>query len=150
MKFLIQAAWIAFSALCSAQLQDLPACAKPCAANLPSQCHLDVSCICSDSAWITGISCCISTTCSTSDQQKTLNVAVQLCDTVNVKLPSAASCPASAGATAPVSSAASAGGTGAASNASAATTGTISGAQTTSSGSALGASSGTTTSATGE
>lgn len=88
---------------------------------------------------------------SPSDQQKTLNVAIQLCDTVNVKsLPSAASCPASAGATAPVSSAASSGETGAASGPSAATTGVISGAQTASSGSALEASSGTTTSATGE
>ena len=70
MKFLIQTTFIGFATLCAAQLSDLPTCAKPCASSLPSQCNLDVSCICSDSSWITGISCCIKTQCSAADQTR--------------------------------------------------------------------------------
>ncbi|KAM0802825.1 hypothetical protein BDR22DRAFT_842557 [Usnea florida] len=157
MKHLITTTLFGFSALhlAQAQLQNLPDCAKPCASTLPSQCNLDVSCICSDSSWISGISCCISTKCSPSDQQKTLNVAVQLCDTVKVTLPSAASCPASTGATAGASSAvagatagvssAIAGANTIASTAASAATNAVSGAQTAASG-AIGE---TTSSSTG-
>ncbi|KAL2046006.1 hypothetical protein N7G274_001453 [Stereocaulon virgatum] len=103
MKLVFQTSVLALAALCTAQLQtlsDLPACAKPCASTLPNQCNLGVSCICSDQAFITGISCCVATACSPSDQQKTLQVAQQLCDTVNVKLPQAASCSGSTSAAA--------------------------------------------------
>ncbi|KAL9590039.1 MAG: hypothetical protein Q9203_001143 [Teloschistes exilis] len=80
------AIWLAtLSAICAGQgvgLGDLPDCAKPCAATLPPNCGLSVQCICSDKDWITGISCCVKGKCSEAEQQKTIQVAQQICDTV--------------------------------------------------------------------
>ncbi|KAL8695451.1 MAG: hypothetical protein Q9218_000029 [Villophora microphyllina] len=97
------AIWVAtFSTICAGQgigLTDLPDCAKPCAATLPANCGISVQCICSDKDWITGISCCVKSKCPPADQQKTIQVAQQICDTVKVTLPSAATCPGDASST---------------------------------------------------
>lgn len=83
-----------------------------------------------------------------------MDVAVQLCDTVNVKLPSAASCPASASATAQASSAIAGGNTVAgetsATSSVSTTASAVSGAEGTSSSSTSGASTTGTALATGE
>lgn len=96
MKVILLLLAAAFGTLCSAQglgLNNLPDCAKPCAATLPAKCGISVQCICSDKDWITGISCCVKQKCPAADQQKTIEVAQQVCDTANVKLPTAAACP---------------------------------------------------------
>ncbi|KAL9586791.1 MAG: hypothetical protein Q9212_000677 [Teloschistes hypoglaucus] len=97
------AIWLAtLAAICAGQgagLGDLPDCAKPCAATLPANCGLNVQCICTDKEWITNISCCVKGKCSESEQQKTIQVAQQICDTVKVTLPSAATCPGDAAST---------------------------------------------------
>ncbi|KAL9098906.1 MAG: hypothetical protein Q9163_005516 [Psora crenata] len=106
MKLITQASSaLIFVTLVSAQVESfgsLPDCAKPCAANLPANCRFDVKCICADAGFISGISCCVAQTCSPADVQRTLEVATQLCDTVNVQLPSAvpSSCGASSSTTA--------------------------------------------------
>ncbi|MDI1491183.1 MAG: hypothetical protein OHK93_002390 [Ramalina farinacea] len=109
----------AFATWCSAQValfSALPDCAvrdlfdssqtsltgvwqKSCANSLPTNCNLDVKCICADSSFISSISCCVAKACTDADVQKTLQAASQLCDTVNVQLPSAvpATCTASSG-----------------------------------------------------
>jgi len=155
MRYIILTTLAAFAARCTAQslatLDNLPNCAKPCANNLPTQCNLGVQCICSDQAFITSISCCISTACSPSDQQQTLQVAQQLCDTVNVKLPSAAAC---SGSSSVASSATGASSASSATSAATAATGTASSAVShastsgTSATSSVGATGGTATGST--
>ncbi|KAF7116393.1 hypothetical protein CNMCM5793_004637 [Aspergillus hiratsukae] len=87
-------------------LQDLPACARQCATNsIPANCGLSVECICSDSSFISGISCCILNTCPTDEQQEeahpfvptaAVQFANQICKTAGVtNLPQSPSCPSS-------------------------------------------------------
>ncbi|QGA19484.1 hypothetical protein EYB26_007173 [Talaromyces marneffei] len=78
----------------------LPPCAQACATNsIPPSCGLDVRCICSATSFITGVSCCVATSCNAADQQATLQFAVQLCAGAGVtSLPSAAACPSTTGA----------------------------------------------------
>ncbi|KAL9125823.1 MAG: hypothetical protein Q9217_005031 [Psora testacea] len=145
---------LAFAALVSAQagssFGSLPKCAKPCAANLPTNCNLDVRCICADSSFISGISCCVAKACSPSDVQKTLEVATQLCDTVNVEVPSAvpSTCAAASGTTATsgAGNTASSMATSAGSTASSAARAVTSGTSTTGESSATGSSTGSTSS----
>ncbi|KAG8525498.1 uncharacterized protein KY384_009142 [Bacidia gigantensis] len=103
MRFSAQALFaLILATFCSAQIQslgELPDCAKPCAANLPANCKLDVKCICADADFIKSISCCVADACSAQDLQKTLQVAQQFCSTVKVTLqaPGPDACPKSGG-----------------------------------------------------
>jgi len=79
----VQFSILAFAALGAAQFASLPDCAmsevlrylarrltlnqKPCAANLPPECNLEVGCICRNQGYISGISCCVKTKCSDVD-----------------------------------------------------------------------------------
>lgn len=51
---------------------------------LPASCNLNPQCICSDAAFISTISCCVSTACDTSGQQAALSYAKQICAPVGV------------------------------------------------------------------
>jgi len=51
---------------------------------LPASCNLNPQCICSDAAFISTISCCVSTACDLSGQQAALGYAKQICAPVGV------------------------------------------------------------------
>jgi len=51
---------------------------------LPASCNLNPQCICSDAAFISTISCCVSTACDVSGQQAALGYAKQICAPVGV------------------------------------------------------------------
>lgn len=61
-----------FAASVTAQgIQGLPTCAASCVGNSFGNCGtLDVKCICSDTALISGLACCVSTACSPADQER--------------------------------------------------------------------------------
>ncbi|RDL38038.1 uncharacterized protein BP5553_05471 [Venustampulla echinocandica] len=99
---------LALAALVSSQSlpTELPDCAKSCAllhftsngssfADCDSK---DVSCICSNGAFVSSISCCIFSNCNTEDQEVVVEFAQNLCSQVVIPgtpdLPSSASCPA--------------------------------------------------------
>ncbi|PYH29724.1 CFEM domain-containing protein [Aspergillus neoniger CBS 115656] len=76
-------------------MDSLPPCARDCATgSIPKTCKaIDVNCICSDKSFITGISCCVASTCSAEDQTSALNFAQQICGGAGVTdLPQSASC----------------------------------------------------------
>ncbi|KAJ5257268.1 hypothetical protein N7478_013372 [Penicillium angulare] len=64
----------------TAQLSDLPTCAQSCATNaIPSNCGIDVACICNSSSFLASIACCIAGKCDEADQEKTLKAAKGIC-----------------------------------------------------------------------
>ncbi|RHZ62657.1 CFEM domain-containing protein [Aspergillus thermomutatus] len=84
-------------------LDGLPDCAKTCATGaIPANCGLDVKCICSDSSFLSGISCCIAGSCPQDQQQEeahpffspaAVQFANQICKGAGVtNLPQSASC----------------------------------------------------------
>ncbi|KAF7156856.1 hypothetical protein CNMCM5623_000701 [Aspergillus felis] len=87
-------------------LDGLPDCAKSCATDsIPASCGLDVKCICTDSSFITGISCCILKSCPPDKQQEeeedahpffltaAVQFANQICKTAGVtNMPQSPSC----------------------------------------------------------
>ncbi|KAI4722988.1 hypothetical protein E4T48_00786 [Aureobasidium sp. EXF-10727] len=89
--------FIAAATLVTAQ-SAVPSCAVSCVTQaLPADCKLDPKCICADTSFISGISCCVSTACDLSGQQAALAYAKQICAPVGVtNLPTAASCAATA------------------------------------------------------
>ncbi|KAG9662126.1 hypothetical protein KCU64_g2138, partial [Aureobasidium melanogenum] len=99
---------IAAATLATAQSGSIPACAQTCISQaLPGNCNLDPKCICSDSSFISTISCCVSTACDVTGQQAALSYAKQICAPVGVtNLPTAASCAGSASASSSGTSAA--------------------------------------------
>ncbi|KAK2748264.1 hypothetical protein FQN57_000922 [Myotisia sp. PD_48] len=111
-------------------LADLPSCAQNCVGNsLPESCGpIDIKCICSNQAFLSGLSCCVAKACSPTDIGRTLTVARGLCSVAGVtNLPTSASCPTTSGGSS---------GSGTASPTSGATSGPTSGATTTGTGSA--------------
>ncbi|GFF49266.1 hypothetical protein IFM46972_08757 [Aspergillus udagawae] len=86
-------------------LDGLPDCAKSCATNsIPASCGLDVKCICTDTSFLSGISCCILKSCPADKQQEkedahpffptaAVQFANQICKTAGVtNLPQSPSC----------------------------------------------------------
>ncbi|KAF4221174.1 hypothetical protein CNMCM8980_009626 [Aspergillus fumigatiaffinis] len=84
-------------------LDGLPDCAKSCATNsIPASCRLDIKCICTDSSFISGISCCILQSCAPDQQQEdahpffptaAVQFANQICRTAGVtNMPQSPSC----------------------------------------------------------
>ncbi|GFF35429.1 hypothetical protein IFM61606_06557 [Aspergillus udagawae] len=75
-------------------LDGLPDCAKSCATNsIPASCGLDVKCICTDTSFLSGISCCILKSCPADKQQAAVQFANQICKTAGVtNLPQSPSC----------------------------------------------------------
>ncbi|KAI9866009.1 MAG: hypothetical protein M1813_001976 [Trichoglossum hirsutum] len=97
-------------------LADIPNCAQGCVTNslTSTGCStIDIKCICSANTFISNISCCIKTSCSTGDQAKTIKFASDICASVGVTTPTDinAACAAASGSSsisAPQSSASSA------------------------------------------
>ncbi|PKX95714.1 CFEM domain-containing protein [Aspergillus novofumigatus IBT 16806] len=84
-------------------LDGLPDCAKSCATNsIPANCGLDVKCICTDSSFISGISCCVLQSCAPDQQQEdahpffptaAVEFANRICRTAGVtNMPQSPSC----------------------------------------------------------
>ncbi|GIJ89824.1 mucin-21 [Aspergillus pseudoviridinutans] len=75
-------------------LDGLPDCAKSCATDsIPASCGLDVKCICTDTSFISGISCCILKSCPADKQQAAVQFANQICKTAGVtNMPQSPSC----------------------------------------------------------
>ncbi|GIK06841.1 hypothetical protein Aspvir_002493 [Aspergillus viridinutans] len=86
-------------------LDGLPDCAKSCATgSIPASCGLDVKCICTDSSFLSGISCCILKSCPQDQQQEeedahpcfptaAVQFANQICKTAGVtNIPQSPSC----------------------------------------------------------
>ncbi|PGH28939.1 hypothetical protein GX50_08325 [[Emmonsia] crescens] len=92
-------------ALASAQgLAGLPNCAKTCATSaIPQECGLvDIKCICTATSFINAITCCVASSCSKEDQQKTINFAKGICGTVGVtNIPDSAVCSSGSGTPSP-------------------------------------------------
>lgn len=59
---------LASVALAQVDISNLPQCAYGCVTNLGDCNSLDVQCICSDSELISGLACCVSTSCDSEDQ----------------------------------------------------------------------------------
>ncbi|QKX62650.1 uncharacterized protein TRUGW13939_09811 [Talaromyces rugulosus] len=92
----------AFAAGAASQsLSSLPSCAISCATDsIPSDCGLDVKCICSAQSFISGVSCCIADACNADDQKTTIEYADKICAGVGVSnLPTSAVCSSTASAT---------------------------------------------------
>ncbi|RAK98359.1 CFEM domain-containing protein [Aspergillus ibericus CBS 121593] len=76
-------------------MESLPACARDCATGaIPKSCSaIDVGCICSNTSFITSISCCVATACSDQDQNSAITFAQQICSGAGVTdLPQSAGC----------------------------------------------------------
>ncbi|MCJ1376739.1 hypothetical protein MMC20_007984 [Loxospora ochrophaea] len=93
---------LALAVFTSAQsLSDLPSCAVSCVGNGLSStgcAETDFKCICSDSAWIGQLTCCVESACDQADQQTTVQFADQICKTVNIDLPANPVCSTASGA----------------------------------------------------
>lgn len=50
-------------------IPGLPDCASNCVTSLGNCNQLDINCICSDTSLISGLACCVSKTCDSSDQE---------------------------------------------------------------------------------
>ncbi|KAK9647047.1 hypothetical protein HCH54_005770 [Aspergillus fumigatus] len=96
MKFFsVSLALAACLSMAAAQgLDGLPDCAKSCATNsIPASCGLDVKCICTDSSFISGISCCVLQSCGPDQQQAAVEFANRICKTAGVtNMPQSPSC----------------------------------------------------------
>ncbi|KAH1605373.1 hypothetical protein KXX21_006447 [Aspergillus fumigatus] len=105
MKFFsVSLALAACLSMAAAQgLDGLPDCAKSCATNsIPASCGLDVKCICTDSSFISGISCCVLQSCGPDQQQEdahpffptaAVEFANRICKTAGVtNMPQSPSC----------------------------------------------------------
>ncbi|KAJ5123398.1 hypothetical protein N7448_009495 [Penicillium atrosanguineum] len=111
-------------------LGDLPDCAKSCAtSSIPSNCGIDVACICKSDTFLSDIACCVAGKCSQAEQETTLEVAKKICARGGVTdLPSAVVCSSSSAGTATTAtttgaSASTAGSSSSAASSAAATTG---------------------------
>ncbi|EEH37997.1 hypothetical protein PAAG_00918 [Paracoccidioides lutzii Pb01] len=66
-------------------LNGLPECAKSCATDsIPSVCGLNIQCICTSGGFLTNVSCCVMSSCSLEDQNKTIMFAQSLCASAGV------------------------------------------------------------------
>ncbi|RKU46294.1 hypothetical protein DL546_007633 [Coniochaeta pulveracea] len=95
-----------------AQFSGLPTCATDCAnqflAGGIGNCGRDVKCICSDTAFIGQISCCLMAACGGDDQTKAIQFAHDICSGSGVTVPDALDCTStSSGAAAATTSSAS-------------------------------------------
>ncbi|OCK84136.1 hypothetical protein K432DRAFT_432444 [Lepidopterella palustris CBS 459.81] len=102
MRFTPVVLFATLTSMASAQglLDNLPPCARSCVGSNFGGCNiLDIKCICSNSNLISGLSCCVSSACSPSDQQKTIDFASSLCKTYNIIVPTVASCATTASST---------------------------------------------------
>lgn len=58
------------STLAAAQIPGLPTCATSCVGTSFGSCgSLDVKCICSNTELLSGLACCVSTSCDAADQE---------------------------------------------------------------------------------
>ncbi|KOS16777.1 Cell wall protein 1 [Escovopsis weberi] len=86
----------------SAAVTDgLPSCAKSCvndyvgvgSTSIIAGCKaLDVACICSNSNFISDLSCCLSDACGEADQKAAVEFAAQICSSAGVKTPNQVVC----------------------------------------------------------
>ncbi|GFF27884.1 GPI anchored CFEM domain protein C [Aspergillus lentulus] len=93
--FSVSLALAACLSMAAAQgLDGLPDCAKSCATNsIPARCGFDVKCICTDSSFISGISCCVLQSCAADQQQAAVEFANRICRTAGVtNMPQSPSC----------------------------------------------------------
>ncbi|KAE8152117.1 hypothetical protein BDV25DRAFT_151595 [Aspergillus avenaceus] len=111
-------------------MDGLPDCAKDCATgSIPKKCqNIDVACICGDKNFINDIACCVSTKCSSEQQEAVIKFANQICSGAGVNdLPKSATCASGSSSAAQTSSGSSA----STKSSSATTTGTNASASTT-------------------
>ncbi|KAB2571564.1 putative cfem domain protein [Lasiodiplodia theobromae] len=94
MRFSTISTIIGLSSLALAQTQLLPQCAQSCVGTDFGGCStLDVECICNNKDLITGLACCVSTSCDAADQQTVIDFAQNLCKPQGVTdLPTTATC----------------------------------------------------------
>ncbi|EPE35489.1 hypothetical protein GLAREA_11188 [Glarea lozoyensis ATCC 20868] len=116
MKVTFVATLLALANLASAQLDGIPACARPCVtaqtsgSNIGGCPSLDITCICSNPSFLSTIACCLSDVCSAADQKTATDFARNFCGIAGVtNLPTAVTC--STGASASSTSAAGSSGT---------------------------------------
>ncbi|KAF2454966.1 hypothetical protein BDY21DRAFT_352043 [Lineolata rhizophorae] len=82
------------AALVAAQFGDLPDCAQSCVGDTLAGCpNMSVDCICNNQGLLSDLSCCVSQVCDPEDIQATIDFANDICGTVDVTVPTAASCP---------------------------------------------------------
>ncbi|KAJ5736713.1 uncharacterized protein N7483_001838 [Penicillium malachiteum] len=112
MKLSIALAFAMISAA-TAQLSDLPTCAKSCATDaIPASCGVDVACICKSGTFIADVACCIVGVCTEEEQEETLKVADEICSAGGVTgLPTTVACTTGASATGDATTTATATGT---------------------------------------
>ncbi|KAI5920800.1 hypothetical protein F4810DRAFT_399812 [Camillea tinctor] len=102
---------LVFGLVAAQNLGALPACARDCLTDFTTgdkigNCpRLDAKCICQSDSFISGISCCLSSACSQTDQANAIDYAVKFCGTQKVQVPSAVSCESASGTSAATPSA---------------------------------------------
>ncbi|KAF2842871.1 hypothetical protein M501DRAFT_36142 [Patellaria atrata CBS 101060] len=75
-------------------LDSVPECAQPCIPTDYGGCNqISVECICSNDAFIQGVSCCAVSQCTGDDLQSIIDFATNLCSTNGVTLNTNPSCP---------------------------------------------------------
>jgi len=86
-----------FASVAYAQ-NGVPTCGQPCitpyvsGSSIAGCAQLDVACICANSQFLSGISCCLEASCDPADQQQAVDFALNLCSVNGVtNLPTAVS-----------------------------------------------------------
>ncbi|TDZ21885.1 GPI-anchored CFEM domain protein [Colletotrichum sidae] len=96
MKFAVVA--IALAGLAGAQDTQLPSCAQDCVnrytttSAIAGCSQLDIKCICSNSAFLDGIACCLAGVCPQSDQDTAVRFAKNICTGAGVAVPDQVVC----------------------------------------------------------
>ncbi|KAJ5611562.1 hypothetical protein N7528_008667 [Penicillium herquei] len=123
---------VALVSAATAQLSDLPTCAKSCATDaIPASCGVDVACICKSGTFIADVACCIVGVCTETEQEETLKVADEICSAGGVTdLPTAVACTTGASATGSATTTATTTGTNTTSTASSKSTSSLSSTKT--------------------
>jgi len=97
MKFAIFSL-LSIAGFATAQLEDVPECAKPCledytSGNQIADCgQFDIECICSNSDFIDGIACCLDENCDQEGKDSAVKFAQQICGTQGVDVPDQVTC----------------------------------------------------------
>ncbi|KAI4240114.1 MAG: hypothetical protein L6R40_005353 [Gallowayella cf. fulva] len=90
------AIWFTTASAQSINISEVPTCAQACLINSASEqttCQgADVGCLCKSNDFINVVACCISSSCSNTEQAKAISANVKLCSGANVTIPNYLGC----------------------------------------------------------
>ncbi|KAL8803863.1 MAG: hypothetical protein Q9182_002919 [Xanthomendoza sp. 2 TL-2023] len=90
------AVWFATASAQNINISEVPTCAQACLINSASEqtaCQgADVGCLCRSNDFVNVVACCISSSCSNTEQTKAIAANVKLCGSANVTVPNFLGC----------------------------------------------------------